>query len=359
MSEYIYLYAICMFVSLLISLLKDNIIKLFLSLTLILCISIIYYIRDFSIGTDTYAYINFFEIIETSNFTELLDFSENYNIEIGFVLISKLILFLVGNYHSVLLTHAIILYCFLIRGFIKLKINFLLVFAAIFSIFPLFFYNFNILRQSIAMAIVLYSVACLLKKENFIFFVMIFFASLIHTSSIICLSFFLIYKFKNFLNRYMLFFGFFSFFFLLFIIKISNILLGKYNFYLQSSESVNPFSIYTLFVFSLIFILSCNLIKKINVEYVEYVQFFNIIILIFLVYNFLLNYIGFSNQGLNRLGFYFMWPVVFLVPILLSCFKVGNTRYVLNFLVFTLYSIFFLYTLYNQPSDIVPFVAGL
>ena len=50
-----------------------------------------------------------------------------------------------------------------------------------------------------------------------------------------------------------------------------------------------------------------------------------------------------------------MWPIIFIIPILVSNFFKKNDRFFVNFILFSFYSLMFFYILFSQSDDIIPF----
>lgn len=355
MLEYILVFFLTIFFSIFHYVIKDKVFKLIILFFLVIIISMIYYFRDYSIGTDTYAYVEYFDLLKQIKYSEIFYYSDVYKVEFIFFVFSKFLIDIFEDFHLVFFIYAIITYSVLIFSFKKLRLNLTLMLFSIFTLFPIFFYNFNILRQSIALSFIIMSVVYLINNENkkFIFWVLL--SSLFHSSAIVCLFFYFAYIYRDFLYKYILYIyiGLLGVGYVFFNL-IGNYL-DKYMVYMEGSGE-RPFGLPILLGFTLIFILSYFLdIKRKDFSYRNHLRFFNFLLGLFLVYNSMLYILGFSNQGLNRVGFYFMWPIIFIIPILVSNFFKKNDRFFVNFILFSFYSLMFFYILFSQSDDIIPF----
>lgn len=84
MLEYFGIYVVIAIISLGISLNNNRVLNKILLGLLIFLLSIPYYICDYSIGMDTYAYVEYFEILMNSSYSQVISLSYIYNIEYGF-----------------------------------------------------------------------------------------------------------------------------------------------------------------------------------------------------------------------------------------------------------------------------------
>lgn len=356
MLAYFSVYVFIVIISFLISIVKEKSVTKLLLFSLIILFSLLYFFRDYNIGTDTQAYVHYFDILKRSKYSEVFELSQLYKIEFGFLFFSKFLVDIFPNYHYLFLFYSIIVYCLMVKVFIKSKSNFLILCISLFSVYPLFFYNFNILRQSISIALIIYSVSCLFDNQKNKFFLVVFLSSFIHFASIISILFYFVYKKSDFLYKHSISLSviFFSIFLITF--KFSEVLFGKYYHYFSVAEAVEPFSLITLFFYFSVYFYSVYVINNYGKFYdLRKITFYNIILLVFLVYNIILNFTGLSNQGLNRLGFYFSWVVIFLVPEMLKFSLKKQSLVILYIFIFLFYSFWFVYSVGNFGDDLVPF----
>lgn len=187
MNIYEYLIYFCLICSLLP--LRNN--KLILLCTTLLLI-IIASIRDISVGTDTIAYFNIFSTINhPHSIYSLYDKTEYL-----FVLWNKFC-YSTLNYDLYLIsvyTLIISLFCYVIYKCSTIRM------LSLFLLVTLGYYtgSFNIMRQYVAMAIMLYGMTTLndttSNKPSYKFWILLLIAFFIHHSSIICAIFYFINK---------------------------------------------------------------------------------------------------------------------------------------------------------------------
>ena len=322
---------------------------------LVTTLSLPYYLRDFSIGTDTIAYVDYFDIIRnTSSFSDILLLVKIYKIEIGFLLFTKILTFFIKDNHVIFFVYALISFTLFINFTIKNRLNLILSLAGIFSLFPLYYYNFNILRQSFATFIILYSFSYLVNNQLKKYIYGVVFASLFHQAAIISLIFILIYKFKNRLYRIIGLLPPAGFLLMIVIFKILPNYVDKYNSYLESTTTEQPFGILWTTLILGITIISMIIMNKVPTKTKENLKTIIIIMVIFLTYNTFLYFLGFSNQGLNRIAFYFLWPSLYIIPLWLRALS-RKDYYIGVCLAFLFYLALATMILYMQPDNIVPF----
>ena len=135
-------------------------------------------------GTDTYVYLNIFKNIDKYDFS---------NIEHGYYLLNRIIYFISDNYQFFLfIVTSIIylnLYSFLNRYSKHIRISLLL-----FILLGYFDNSLNLIRQLIAISIVLYSYKYILSRNFIKFLLIIILASLFHKTSFIFIFAYFLYK---------------------------------------------------------------------------------------------------------------------------------------------------------------------
>ena len=139
--------------------------------------------RNYNVGVDTKLYSSFFEYAKNISYSNL----HNVRYEYGFALFCKLLSTLNNNYHYLLFaTSAFINYAVL--NFIK-KNSKNVYFSVIMYILCNFFFSYmNVMRQAIAISIILLNYESLKKEKYLKFSIGILFAMLFHTSAILCFT---------------------------------------------------------------------------------------------------------------------------------------------------------------------------
>ncbi len=135
--------------------------------------------REFTVGQDTLAYYHAFIDLSNISFGEAL----TYAWEPGYVMWNWIVSHSGFDFHAYLLfTGAFIYYSF--SRFVYRYSSCVWLSVIIFIAFGYYFGSFHILRQYIALAIVLYSYDYILKRKLISFVTLVFIASLFHMSAI-------------------------------------------------------------------------------------------------------------------------------------------------------------------------------
>lgn len=324
----------------------------FLSIT-IFSLSLLYYLRDYSIGLDTYTYVDIIrDVSYIDDFNGLIEYSASYNIEFGFILFLCFLGLLGLNASSIFFVSAILIYSNLFLALKNVKINAILYFSAFFSYCAIFFWSFNILRQMVAVSFVIVATTFLLKNFKFKFFLFVLIASTFHYSAIVCLVFYLVYRNIDFIFRFRwLLVGIVSILSKFILLVISSYY-PRYSSY-SSGDSASGIG-FLLFAFYVsIFIFSGLLYKRIKDYGSEYKFFVSIFSIYFgLQLAFIIN--GISTFGTTRILIYFLWPSVFIVGIFMKNID-KEYRYIFNCLLFLFLTFYFLYALNSTGYDYTPF----
>lgn len=209
-------------------------------------------------------------------------------------------------------------------------------------VFVLLFYNMslNIVRQSIAIAFMIYSLKYIFNNKLAKSIVFIFIASLFHKTALIFIIAIIIFKIQNLLKKFdllifilcMLLGIVFSFtfdYFLNFLVNIG-IVPDQYLFYLEHYVNIklNFQLIYILTDVILIIIYLLNR-KKMNKNDNKYGYFYY-----FLIMDILFLLIGAKYDVINRIGLYFRLPAyIFYLTNLDLLIKDKNKKIIFNYLV--------------------------
>lgn len=327
--------------------------KWFFSFVIVFSLSILYYFRDFSIGLDTYTYVGIIDdVFQIDTLKGVVDYSASYNIELGFVFFIYFLGFLGISSSLVFFVSAILIYINLFLSLKAVKINSVLYFSAFFSYCSIFLWSFNILRQMIAVSFVILAVGFLLNSSYRKFILFILLASLFHYSAIVGLLFYFIFRYLDFFFK-------FKWWLVVFICLISKfILLAVVSYYPRyasygAGDTANSISIFLFSFYFFIFLVLGLASKFINKKLVEYKLFVSIFSMyIGLQLAFMIN--GISTFGTTRLLIYFLWPSVFIIGIFLINLK-QSIRYIVNCLLFLLFTFYFLYSLNSSGYDYIPF----
>lgn len=156
-------------------------------------------VRDETVGTDVLVYGKDTFLVSAKYHT-LSDFLARIDLESGYCAINYFVSRLTNNPQWFYFIIALIMNIFVFWGLYRYKKNnrnFSLA-LAMFVYYTVFFnQNLNILRQSTAIAIIIFATSYLLEKKYIQYILICLFAMLFHTSAIICVMFLPIYILVN------------------------------------------------------------------------------------------------------------------------------------------------------------------
>lgn len=157
--------------------------------------------RDLSIGTDLRVYgINVFkQCIEAQHFSDLEYLYDWYGLETGYRLLNYVISRLTSQLWILLFVIYSIILGLVVSSFVFIKENINPKFSVAFAMlcFYLLFYNesLNLIRQSMALAISLYSYRFVLQNKKIKFIICVVIAMQFHMTAILVASLFVLYHF--------------------------------------------------------------------------------------------------------------------------------------------------------------------
>ncbi|QWU15125.1 EpsG family protein [Paenibacillus sophorae] len=243
---------------------KKNAKKIFvlLSFTQLFIISAF---RGVNIGVDTKTYISYFYNIRFIDFTNL----KNIPLEKGYVLLNYFLHFF-SHSGMILLIVVSFITIGLIMAFIYKHSQIIWLSVYLFITLMYFYSSMNIMRQYLAISILLFGITYVRKQKFIPFLVTVILASLFHFTSIVFIIVYLFprikFNYKNIIFTFVLGIGIFFFLepILFFLIKT----FPQYSGYISYFESnkigsiLNFLMIFIVFMFSLIFLKR----KKINIS---------------------------------------------------------------------------------------------
>ena len=228
--------------------------------------SILFYLRNFSIGLDTYTYNEIIsDVINFNGISEIIPYSMKNNLEPGFIFTTYLFGF-VGNVSFIFTFFSILIYfnyCYVLS---KIKINPVLYFLSFFSYFGVYLWSLNILRQMIAVSFVVLASYFLTEGKNRKFVFLILIASLFHYSAIFCILFYFIYKYINILYRLRFYIFLIIIFFTKYILSYFVNFYDRYSTYDQINSNGN-IGLFLLFFYIFTFFIGDFFGRKYSVYY--------------------------------------------------------------------------------------------
>lgn len=149
-------------------------------------------LRKYTVGTDlTYLYVKKFYDIAILSFTQL----SKVNMEYGYVVLNKILSLIWNNIQILIIFTSIFIY-YIYGRFILKNSNNVFFSTSLFILLNLYFMSMNIIRQQIAVAIILVGYEFLKKNRYISFIIFVFIASLFHQSALICLVYIAFYNRK-------------------------------------------------------------------------------------------------------------------------------------------------------------------
>lgn len=149
--------------------------------------------RSYDVGVDAEAYIGLFNVLKGMSFNQIMDFEIYY--EKGYMILNHIIQYFTLNDQSILITTSFIIISSIIVLIYKYSEE---MFLSVYLFITLTFYysSMNIIRQYVAMAILTYSISFVKKRKIIPFTLIVFIASLFHSTALIFLIVYLFPLFK-------------------------------------------------------------------------------------------------------------------------------------------------------------------
>ncbi|AZP93057.1 hypothetical protein CYK55_08105 [Enterococcus mundtii] len=306
-------------------------------------------------GTDINVYRSIFHSMEGYSFSEIL-YTRGY-FEIGdsiFIYIANFF----NSFNIYILLYGLFTTLFISHTIIKVSrrdlvgITFFLYLCLYFPI------SLNTMRQSLAVAIIVFSYKYVMKRDFLKFFMLTILACQFHISSIVILPiYFVINKDKNIRWKVVLLIAGIT---LISMINYQSIFLGishilnndRYEQYALSTLNANNNLFYFNFFLLLFFLLNLNIIKKLNKIYLFY---FSLIIL-----GVILGLSGFISPFIKRIAIFFDIVQIFLIPqVGILAFSKDN-RYIAIFILYIFSIVYFiLFYVVLRFSGFFPFYIGV
>lgn len=164
--------------------------KTFLRISFLL-LALVAGVRNNTVGIDTFQYYKNFKVISNLSFLEFGSMRYEY----GFSLVCKLLSYISSNPQILILVTSIFTN-FCVMRFLYLNSKNVAFSVYTYILLNYYFSYMNIMRQAIAIAIILLFFEYLKKDEKAKFIIGVILASLFHFSAIVCLSFLFLEKIK-------------------------------------------------------------------------------------------------------------------------------------------------------------------
>ena len=311
--------------------------------------------RNWHVGNDTSSYVNNF-IAAFSCF----DLSNLY-MEKGYIIFNKILSLFTHNPQAILIVTSFFILSAII-GFIHKYSKFVFLSTLLFVILQ-FSTTLNIVRQYIAIIIVLLSFNFVLKRQFIQFLLCCLLATTFHTSAIVSIVWYFIYplniKIKNIVNILIITIIIYIFFAPL-LDKIIQTL-GRYQSYMGNillGEEIKVASIiktlinFIVFIFCFISYFFIYTNRRCNTKFVLRSQFLLLSSLLALC----IQFVSIRGTVLERVAFYFSFFNIISIPAFINCYSKG-IKILLIFIIFGLFifysSIIFIYR--PEWNHVLPF----
>lgn len=313
--------------------------KLFLT---IVCIEMICFagLRNTNLGADINTYLSGLEYYSSLPHREILgaELVWPFDFETGYFWLTKSAAWMSLNETEFLFLIAVLTYIPVFIFILKYSENPLISVLTYFT-FSFFEYSFGIFRQMIALSIVLVGTKYIIDRKLIKYIVTIVLAMTFHTTSIIMLPFYWIYRldFEKKLN-----FIFIVEIICLFcarpLIILSTIIFPKYVNYINGHYDIQGGSYLMLILFNIILIVSCSIAQKEeNKDNVILRMSINATVIAVL-----LQILGYSMQIFGRIVSYYSIYLLLLIPILMNrCLK-KNIIFIYFLMIIILIVLFYL-----------------
>ncbi|QGX92334.1 EpsG family protein [Tatumella sp. TA1] len=335
MGLYVAIYLCLLPVCILINITRSDIIKKYLKFLLIITLSILPVFRDQTVGTDTSMYVDFFSWNMT--WADWI----HYGTELGFVSVIKTFHFIgIESYFFYLLFFSLLYNYLMITGIFKLSVNPLISIITYITISTLFFFNFNVIRQSLALAFFVYSLPFMFNKKYYKCYLIIIIGVFFHYSALLLLIFPIIYS--NIEKRFK-FTTIISVILIYAYTKLTTVLLGflanftgatRYNNYIGLTESNGG----KICIFNILVLIVLTIIASINRQLFRdksFLFFFYLFIVMVFTY-FCVSFLGLKYEGPGRILNYFYVADIFIYPYF---FNIVNVRYrMISYLFFYIFA---------------------
>lgn len=215
----------------------DRLIYSFIYLYIVLLVGLRY-----KVGIDTYNYMDSYKLIPNFRNLNLRIILEHEYQPLFLIILSFIKTFVSNNFYFVQIIHALFIN-YAIFYFVDKHVNFKYVYLLIYLLTFFMYFNFEILKESTAVAIFLFAYNFYIKRKYFIYFLLIIIAILIHQSAVILLLFPIINKLK-FNYKYVIFLMIFIVFLkssedYIGLFQLKESMVEKINFYYESRDVLN------------------------------------------------------------------------------------------------------------------------
>lgn len=294
-----------------------------------------------TVGWDTPTYENYFH--NMSNFGWLYNISIN-RLEPFYILLNNIVSYFTDDYRVLLGIIAIIIYGLILS---RIPIYSKIPWLSCFLFVSFGFYNFsiNILRQSIALAIIIYSYKYIVERELWQFVIAVGIATLFHYTAIVFIITYYLYRLPSNYKTFIILIIGSIIVSNLFLPKIMSIIISSNQYYEEHLVGNSSKGYGMLGMLLATSVSSLLLMRKKKIDKFEHLW----MILIFLATS--IQFFSLKISILVRVVYYWQASMLFLFPAILRATSIVRNRYII--LIFILFVSILYYALYAiNPGDV-------
>jgi len=309
----------------------------------------------YHVGTDWDNYNYNFTLIRSLTFDGILQHKLLSNSEIGFKIVVKILSF-IGNNELIFFFFALMTIVFVADTLLKEYVEYDITISYFMFLFVYFSNSFNIMRQTLAVAIVFWGMRKIYNGKFIEYFIIIICATMIHFTAIVAIPIYFLWnkrKSRTIKNKFFIPFFCVVGVMVLFwrqilgvVQKLGSPFIAKYLIYLENNNARNrDFYVKVLFFLSIFLLYNVTKIKDEKMKL--FLQMGSI--------NLLIATTGFYITFFKRLGLYYEMPAIILVGAINKLFE-SKSRVLINvFLEFLIILYFILVFHVIGDSQIIPY----
>lgn len=319
-------------------------------------LTIVSSVRSISVGIDTRQFCSSYIEIGYTSVNELI----HLRYEQGFIALCKALNLLSSNYQLLIVISSLIIYPLIGRFIYKESKNAVLS-TFLFLGFCFYYSYMNIMRQAMAIAIVLFGLVHLKERKCLHFAIYVLLAALIHRTAWIALLFipaYLVPFEKKHIPIYITLSGI-TFVFANQITTIAANILGRKTFYNEQFMGSNYFGpliqvfLYSLIALFIIDYFELNRTSDFDSEEWSALEHAIMLAILFLI-------AGMRVQILSRFSYYFTITIIISLPLSLSLTESNETGIITMLLYFVSFTYFMIISIYKPEwYGVIPYTADL
>ncbi|KIO70372.1 EpsG family protein [Caldibacillus thermoamylovorans] len=316
---------------------------LFISFLPLLLISAL---RSPSVGADTENYLYGYNLIKDYFYP---DFFNVVRWENGYVILNKLVSFMSNNEQIIIIATSFIILIGIFYFIYKNSLNFTF---SIYLFLSLYFYliSFNLIRQFIAISILLMGFHLIEKRKFFKYLIVVVIASTFHQPAILMIGLYFLYNLKLNAKNLTLIIG--SAILLLvsfnYIMELIFIVFPGYEYYIGTSYLEGSGLLTTLISGSILFF---GVFIKLTYKSDKKFDF----LLIIMIVSFLVSALSMYITLFNRLGYYFSIFNIIFIPYAIYLVKDQNVKIIYSSVIYIITFLYFLFRLAGDFQQVIPY----